>query len=804
VHVPLSWLAEFVTWRGATAALVDRLTMAGLEVEGVEEVGRLDRRIRVGRLTAVEAHAGADRLQVCRVDVGERAPLAVVSAAPGLAAGQLVPVALAGARLPGGRTVETADFRGVASAGLLCSEAELDLGDDASRVLVFDDALAPGTPLVELPGIADSVVSVEVTPNRGDWLSILGVAREIAAVTGARLRHPNPRLRERGAAAAREVSVRVEAPDLCPRYCARVVREVTIEPSPLWLRLRLRRAGMRAVNGVVDATNHVMLERGQPLHAFDLARVAEGRVIVRRAAAGERMTTLDGVERALVSDDLVIADPRGPVALAGVMGGQDSEVAPATRALLLESAWFAPAAVRRTARRTGLQSQASYRFERRVDPAMVREALDCVAALIARLAGGRVAPGVVQQDSGTLGRDAPAIRLRTARTSALLGTGFPRGEVARRVRAIGARCRPNGQGLLVTPPSWRGDLRIEEDLIEEVARLGGYDSIPVTLPEAAVVSGELGETRRFSRRVRRLLVAAGLTEMVTLSFTDPETNRRLPGFVGRDLVPLAVKNPLSSETGELRRSPLSGLVRALRTNLDLGATFVGAFELGKGYGTDPGGVRREPRAVTVLLAGTRPPEGLGRSAAAVDFFDLKGVLESLLGGLDVDPARVGWRPLGEVGFLHPGKAVLVEVFGAAVGCAGALHPEIAQGCDLPAEVWVAELDFEKLGAYVPRRVAVRPLPRFPAVTRDLAAVVDEAFRAGKIIEEIRALANPQIESVRVFDCYRGAPIPPGRKSLAYSVSYRAADRTLTDDEVNALHAALLERLKTRFHLELRV
>jgi phenylalanyl-tRNA synthetase beta chain len=803
MRVPLSWLREFVTWAGTPEALAERLVMVGLNVESIEAVGRVDARVKVGRLTAVEPHAAADRLSVCKIDLGGKAPIVVVSGAPELAAGQLVPVALPGVQLADGRTTAAVDIRGVTSAGVLCSEAEVGLGDDASRVLVLSDDATPGTPVAELPGVADTVLELEVTPNRGDWLSILGVAREVAAVTGARLRHPKPRPREAGVRATRDVRVRVETPDLCPRYTARLVRGVRIGSSPFWLRLRLRRAGMRSVNQVVDATNYVMIERGQPLHAFDFERIADGRIIVRRAAAGEPLVTLDGIDRKLEDSDLVIADARGPVALAGVMGGQASEVTSATRSVLLESAFFAPATVRRTSRRLALPSQAAYRFERRVDPAMVPEALDAAAALIARLAGGRVAPGIVEDAPGRARLAPPRIRLRPRRVVAVLGSPLPRGEIARRLRALGASSRGEGEAAMVTPPTYRGDLQIEEDLIEEIARLGGYDRIPATLPEVPLGSGEDTPARSLARQVRRTLVAEGLAEMVTLSFTDADTNRRLPGFVGRDLRALAVKNPLSSETGELRRSPLAGMLRALHTNRDRGASFVGAFELGKGYGVDAEGARREPRAIAVLLWGSWPARGLERSGALLDFLDLKGAVQNLLAGLGIGESTVRWQPAAEVPFLHPGKAAVVELSGAPVGVAGALHPEVAQAIDLAGEVWLAELDFTEVAHYVPRRLALHPLPRFPAVTRDLAVVVDEAFRAGQIVEEVRALGSPQIEAVRLFDCYRGAPIPAGKKSLAYSIAYRSTDRTLTDDEVNALHGTVVERLTSRFTLELR-
>jgi phenylalanyl-tRNA synthetase beta chain len=804
MRVPLSWLAEFVGWNGGAGALAERLTMGGLEVESVEDVGRLDARVRVGRLVAVERHPDADRLAICRVDVGDAAPVTIVSGAPDLATGRLVTAALPGAVLPGGRTVAAVELRGVASAGMLCSEVELGLGDDASALLELPADAPVGRPLTDVAGVADTVLEIAITANRGDCLSIFGIAREVALLTGAKLRHPRPRPRQAGTAAVREVTVRVEAPDLCPRYCGRVVHDVKPARSPLWLALRLRRAGMRPIGAVVDATNYVMLERGQPLHAFDLDRVADRTIVVRRAYADEKLTTLDGVDRALAPDDLVIADGRTAVALAGVMGGRDSEVTAQTRALLLESAFFTPAGVRRTARRTGIVSQAAYRFERRVDPDMVAEALDAVAALITRIAGGRVAPGIVEAAPGADALQPAAIRFRPRRAAALLGTSLSRAEVLRRLRALGARTKPGPDVVVVTPPSHRGDLAIEEDLIEEVARIGGYDTIPVTLPDAPVASGDDSAVRRFAGRVRRLLVAAGLSEMVTLSFTDAATNAELPGWVGRELRPLPVLNPLSSETGEMRRSPLAGLVGALRLNRDHGAAFVGAFEIGKGYGQDAARRVQEPRAVTVALHGCWPPRGAERSGPALDFFDLKGVVMHLVTGLGVEEDRVRWEAEASVPFLHPGRAARVSIDGRIVGVAGAIHPHSAQVLDLPREVLLAELDFEDLAHYGPRRVGVDALPRFPAVTRDIAMVVVDDFCADDVLGEIRALSDSRIESARLFDCYRGAPIPTGRKSLAYTIAYRAADRTLTDAEVAALHEQVRAHVLRRFPtIELR-
>jgi phenylalanyl-tRNA synthetase beta chain len=802
VRVPLSWLAEFVTWDEPSTALADRMTMAGLKVEAVEEVGDLDARIRVARLESVVPHTEMPRLAICTLDLGGESRT-IVSAAPGLAAEQRLAVALAGAVLPDGRSVGSAELGGVRSDGVLCTEADLALGDETAHALELPQAASPGTALRDLPGVRDTVIELEITANRGDLLSIRGVARDLAAVLGVRPRNARLRLRERGTPAAEQVRVRIDAPDLCPRYVARIIRGVRVRTSPLAVRLRLLRAGMRPINTVVDATNLAMLEHGQPLHAFDLAHVAGDTIIARRAAAAERITTLDGVERALAPDDLVIADASGPVALAGVMGGQATEVTTATRDVLLESAFFAPATVRRTSRRLGLPSQAAYRFERRVDPAGVAVAGDAAAALLAKLTDGAVAPGRVEEAPGLAALAPRPIRLRPERVQALLGMRIGTSEMRRRLGALGMTCQREGAVLVVTPPSWRGDLEIEEDLAEELARLGGYDRVPTTVPLVPAAGGEEGVDRRIARRIRRLLAAEGLSEMVTLSLTDPETNRLAGGLLAPARTPIALANPLSSELSELRRSPLTGLVRALRLNVANGAGFVGGFEVGKGFGRDEHGAVAEWRVVAGLLAGSWPARGVERTGPPIDFADVKGVVQNLLAGLGIPDDEVRWRPASDIPLLHPGKAARIEARNTILGGAGAMHPAMAQALDLAGEVWLFELDFDEVAHYRPRRVGVRSLPRFPAVTRDIAVVVDESFQAESILEEVRALADPLVESASVFDCYRGAQIPEGKKSLAYTIAYRASDRTLTDEEVSAAHERVRAHLNARFALTLR-
>jgi phenylalanyl-tRNA synthetase beta chain len=801
VKITLNWLRELVDVVLSPDELAETLVMAGLEVESVEERNPTWATVEIARIASIGPHPNADRLRLCQVQRAHDT-VAVVCGASNMQAGDLVALAVPGTVLPDGKSIEQATIRGQISHGMLCSARELALTeDDADGIMILPADAEIGTPLVEYLGAADTILELSVTPNRGDCLSVLGVAREVAALTGGSLREREIAIVEGKTAAVRLATVDVQAPDLCPRYCGRVVRGVRIGSSPLWMQTRLAMVGFRPINNVVDATNYVMLERGQPLHAFDLARVRGARVSARRSGTRQRFETLDGVARELLPDDLVIADDRGPVALAGIMGGAESEIRTDTADVLLESAFFAPETVRRTARRLGLNSESSYRFERGVDPEGTRTALDRVTQLIIAHAGGDLARGVLERRAP--GRRArPAIRLRPGRVNALLGTSLKVAEMERPLRALGATVSGRGaESRRVIPPSHRFDLQSEVDLVEEVARVLGYDRVAPSLP--AIVGGGpgMGPTSEVERRLRERLRSGGLDEMITLAMVSGDDNREFPGLPELTGTAVALANPLSTDAAELRRSLLPGLLRALDENRRQGADHVAGFTIGQVFAREDDRYR-EIQTLALFLAGTWPPAGMGEAHRRVDFADLKGLLELVFTELHLDTVR--WERVGaEAPYLHPGKAARIEIGGVLCGYAGALHPNLIAARHLDIEPWVAELDLMRVVQYCPRRVIFRPLPRFPAVSRDVAVVVDDAFPAQRVIDAVKEAAEPLVEDVRVFDQYTGAPIPSGRKSLAYTIAYRAPNRTLTDDEVNAMHDQLVAQLVRQLPLEVR-
>jgi phenylalanyl-tRNA synthetase beta chain len=801
MKVTLNWLREFVPIELPLDRLADRLAMAGLEVEGISEQGAEP--VTVAQITRIDPHPQSDHLVVCHVTTGgETVP--VVCGATNMRAGDKVALAAAGTTLPGGQKVERVEIRGQVSCGMLCSEVELGISADHSGLLILPAGAQLGQLLFTFLGLRDTILDVAITPNRGDCLSVLGLAREIAALTGAPLHAKRPRAREGGVAITEQARIRIEDPDLCPRYAARVLTGVHPAPSPAWVRWRLEAAGIRALNNLVDVTNYVMIERGQPLHAFDLPSLAGAEIVVRRARDRASIRTLDGQDRALVPDDLLICDRDRAVAVAGVMGGENSEVREQTTAVLLESAYFVPETVRRTARRLRLRSEASYRFERGVDPQGTVLALNRAAALMTQLAGGQVSRGVIDVCPQPL--PSARISLRAQRVTHLLGVPVEPREIKKCLRTLGMAVKPErGGAWRVTAPSYRADLTQEADLVEEIARLRGYDTIPTLLPRSEVQEKKPDAEGTWGKRVRAYLAAQGLAETLNLSFTSTRLNSLFPGLVA-DVAAVGLINPLSAEDAEMRRSLLSNLVRALQLNLRQGEAGVTVFELGKVFWQEEGSVendrRQERPSLAGVLYGSWPVTGIGQEGRRIDFADLKGILEGLWRELHYH-VPVRWHRAGEASFLHPGKAAVLSVNGTTLGVAGALHPAVCAELGLGETPWAFELDFTTLLRFARPVTAYQPLPRFPVIVRDLALVADDELPVQAVIDAIHALSNPLVVSVRLFDLYRGEPIPAHQKSLAYSIAYRATDRTLTASEVNALHAQVVHHLVQTLGVELR-
>lgn len=796
MRVSLGWLREFVAFDMSARELARRLTMAGLQVDAIEERGRDIASVLVARITAMEPHPRADRLTLCTVRAGSGDPVRIVCGARNMKPGDLVPFAPAGSTLPGGRRIEAAEIRGITSNGMLCSGKELGLSEDAEGLLILPADAPVGSRLGEYLGLEDTVLEVAITPNRGDCLSILGIAREVAALTGARVTLPASRLAESARATADEIAVRIDAPELCGRYAARVVRNVRIAPSPGWMRVRLAAAGLRPINNVVDVTNYVMMERGQPLHAFDLDRLPRREIVVRRAGATRTIRTLDGKVRQLAESDLLITTGDEPIAIAGVMGGEDSEVGDATTSVLLESAWFDPSSVRRTKRRLDLPSEAAYRFERGVDADGVRAAIDRAAELLSEVAGGEVLRGVVDEYPGR--REPRTIPLRPARCGQILGLSVGESEIRTILESLGASVAGGGDALAVTVPSHRSDLEREIDLVEEVARIAGYERIEATTPAAHVTGAEVPERMRWGRTLGTLLGSMGLHETIPSAFTTTRMNRLFPGLQrGQEAV--RVSNPINLDEPELRRSLLPALLAMWDVNRSQGARGVAGFALNKVFWKD--GAPREAWRLAGILAGRPERRGLGQGGE-VSFADAKGVVEAVLEAVRAS-STARWSRLEDDATFHPGKSARVNLGDACVGVLGSLHPEVEASLGVGGAHWLFELDIEEVLRRRAREVTCAALPRFPEVVRDLALVVDADFVSAEVQRVVLELQHPLVRSVELFDQYSGPPLPEGKKNLAYSISYRAADRTLTDDEVNEAHRRITGAIVRALGGELR-
>ena len=789
------WLRELVDPPLDTGALTRQLTMAGLEVEGVAPACPEIAGLVVVEIKAVEPHPRAEKLRVCRVETAADERFTVVCGAANVRPGLCAILARPGARLPGRAALRAVSVKGVRSEGMLCAAAEIGLGEDEAGILELSAAEATGRTLAELFGANDHIIEISLTPNRGDCLGLLGIAREVAALNQL----PAPAIPAPAAPVTSRArrALELTAKEACPHYVGRVIENVDMTvPSPLWLREKLRRSGLRGVNLVVDITNYVMLESGQPLHAFDNDRL-RGVIRVRYPEAGERITLLDDSEHEIRPATLLIADDSGPLALAGLMGGKASAVCPATRHIFLESAFFTPAQMMGQARRYGMQTDASHRFERGVDPRGQTAAIERTTALILSLAGGQAGPiAQATHDAGL--PQAEPITLRKTEIKRVLGIEIHERFVSERLKALGMRCKYKNNQWLVTPPSYRFDIKIEVDLIEELARIYGYDEIAVKTPAHRLKMRPLDPLLQRLERARDTLICRDYQEVISYSFVAPELNRLLSD----EAQTLCLANPIAPELSEMRASLWPGLVNALKYNTQRQQARARLFETGLVF-SGGGEALRQDYHLGGLIYGSRYKKQWGEAQVAGDFYDLKADLEALFAP-ELNSGRLAFRP-GEVHALHPGQAMRILAGAEAIGCCGRLHPARGRALGLKDSVYLFEINMQKLA----RATAPGPdnmaglVSRYPPVKRDLAIVLDEAIAYAAVAECVTEHATDWLNELELFDIYRGEGVEKGKKSLALGLTFRATSLTLKDEEIETVMGHITDGLCKKFGARLR-
>jgi phenylalanyl-tRNA synthetase beta chain len=808
MRVSFNWLKTLVEIPVSPYELAERMTLSGVAVENIEDPGKDISNVVAARIEKIDRHPDADKLVVCTVEAGQGMSLQIVTGAPNVYEGQIVALALVGATLPGGIKISKSKLRGMESYGMLCSGQELGIDvknlpeDQQYGILDLSGETVPGQDIKPLLGLDDTILELELTPNRSDCLSMIGVAREVAAVLGTDLHLPEIRVEESSETIDGRVTVKIADPALCRRYAARLIKNVKIGPSPLWMRLRLQAAGIRPINNVVDVTNYVLMELGQPLHAFDADKLSSGEIniLVRTAKPGEKMNSLDGVERELDDGMLVITDGENPAAIAGVMGGLESEVTDDTRTILLESANFAGSGIRRTSKKLALRSESSIRFEKGVDINICIPAIQRAAQLIREMGAGEVVKGI--EDNYPAPIEGKVIVLRPDRVAQILGVEVPREEIARVLQTLRFPYLEKGTDFEVSVPTARGDITIEIDLIEEVARLFGYNRIPTTLPSGAAVQGGRSGDRYLAGLTREIMLNCGLTEVITMSFINPRAYDAilLPGDSPlRDSV--VVQNPLSEDQRVLRTTLIPGVLETLSRNAARRNKDAAVFEIGHAFYPVAG---QELPIEELTLAGAMTgslPGGWNNRAEGMDFFYAKGVIETLLAAFDIRDAE--FIPVNDNPILHPGRAAEIRVKGAVLGFVGEISPRVQENYRLTERVYVFRVNLSALFPLVNLVKKYRQLPKYPAVDRDMALLVRQETAAGELLRVIAEAGGELLKEVKLFDLYQGERLPAGHKSLAYSLRFQAPDRTLTDEEVNAVFDKICASLKDKVGAELR-
>ena len=805
MRILTSWLKEFVQFTVPVETLAEDLTMTGLEVEEMESVYKGLAPVVVCLVDETVPHPQASHLRVCTVVAGEQ-KFEVVCGAPNVEKGQLAALARPGTVLSDGTTVRPSDIHGIRSDGMLCSESELGIGDDKTGILILEPVPGrrTGDSLVDVLGLKDWVLDIAVTPNRPDCLSVLGVAREVSAIYGIPLSIPQSSNRQIVKSSNRQIPISIEDPDLCGRYTAAVMEGIRIGPSPHWMAMRLQASGIRPINNIVDVTNYVLIELGQPLHAFDLDRLTGPAIEVRTARPGESIRTIDGKHRELRPDMLVIADAERPVAVAGVIGGAETEVNNDTKRILIESAWFAPIRVRRTSKALKTITESSYRFERGVDPEGVIKALCRTVKLIDQVAGGCLAGEI--KDVYPRPYKPRRLSLRPERANKLLGTGIEPGRIAQFLERIGIELgHVDDRKIKGMVPSYRYDLKEEIDLVEEIARLHGFPSIPTRVPSAGIATPAPEPSQGLVNRIKNILSSQGMTEVISYSFMSPEDIKALRlDKDDRRMQMVRIRNPLSDDQSVMRTSLIPSLMGTAARNQAQRNMDLGLFELGTVfYAQGTGELPDEKQKIVALYTGLRHPESWSWPRERVDLFDLKGVLEGLLQALGIS----GWKTVLETPddpFYLPGTSARI-VWGknSILGSFGQIDPNVLEFWDINGPVFLFELSFDALETAASRRRKFIPLARYPAVERDIAVIVRDGLSAQDLMEYISAQAPDFLEKVRIFDVYRGKPVPKGSKSIGMRFTYRAPDHTLSDHEVSEVHDPLVRSVLQFYKAKLR-
>lgn len=806
--VSLNWLKQYVDIDGITPEeLAEKVTKSGIEVENIITMKDKISNVVVGYVKSCEQHPNADKLNLCQVDVGDEV-LQIICGAPNVAAGQKVAVAKPGARLPGGIKIKRAKLRGVESNGMICSLQELGIDSKFVQkefedgIFVFSDDVEVGSDAIELLNLDDTILEFELTPNRSDCLSMLGVAYEVAALLEEDIRLPDVSVNANEEKAEDYVTVKVEDASINPYYGAFIIKNVKVGPSPLWMRNRLIAAGIRPINNVVDITNYVLLEYGQPLHAFDYDRFGSKEVVVRYAKEGEKIVTIDDTERTLKSNHMVITNGEVPTAIAGVMGGRDSEVREDTTTILLESAYFNPLLVRGASKYHGLRSEASIRFEKGVDPRRVKEAGLRAAQLLEQYAGGEVVGGVSEFDE--LQVEEKVVSFSTGKINEVLGTNISANEIAAILDRLRFAYENTDEEFVVTAPTRRGDISIVEDMVEEIARIYGYDNLPFTLPEGSASSGGLTEVQKLKRKIRSYLEGAGLNEAMTYSLTSEENVKLLvdPKVAALKPNPVKLAMPMSEAHSHLRLSHLPEMLRNIQYNLARKQQNVALYELGAIYISQEKNITKQPDEQLRLagaITGLWVSHPWQKEEKPVDFYVLKGIVEGLFEQLKLNGVEYVATPLEN---MHPGRTATIHINGEHVGFLGQIHPALQKKLDL-TDTYVFDLDLEYILSLVTEEMGFTPIPKYPSITQDLAFVVAEETPASHIINVIQQAAGKHLKEVNVFDIYQGEHMEPGKKSIAFSLRFQNPDATLTDEEINKARENIVNEVEKQFQAELR-